>query len=82
MDDLNGRKDTPKTALLPIGINHISPNEQRWIGALAEDPQAGGREARAPGPEQDSPGPAIPVHAARNGAPRGLFRCIARTTRR
>jgi len=39
MDDLNGRKDTPKTAHRPIGITHISPKEQRWIGAAAEKPR-------------------------------------------
>jgi hypothetical protein len=37
MDDLNGRKDTPKKQLTPIGMNHISPNEQRWIAPAAED---------------------------------------------
>jgi len=42
MDDLNGREDTPKTERPPIGITHISPNEQRCISPSAEDLQVHG----------------------------------------
>jgi len=40
MDDLNGREDTPKTCRTPIGINHISPKEQRSFGPFADDSRA------------------------------------------
>jgi hypothetical protein len=68
MDDLNGREDTPKTCPLPIGINHISPNEQRSFGPFADDSQAGSfrpREQRAAGDPVDRP---IPRIAPRNSA--------------
>src|ERR1700761_1166287 len=52
MDDLNGREDTPKNSPAPIGITHISPNEQRWFAPSSEDLQAAGetrrRNARQP----------------------------------
>jgi hypothetical protein len=40
MDDLNGGEDTPKTTLRPIGITHISPNEQRSFEPFADDSEA------------------------------------------
>src|ERR1700744_3591954 len=75
MDDLNGREDTPKTGHTPIGITHISPNEQRWIGPPAEHLQAcsakGSRNAR-PSRPVDRPFPCMPPPKR---ARCGRFRC-------
>jgi uncharacterized membrane protein (UPF0127 family) len=75
MDDLNGRKDTPKRGPGPIGINHISPNEQRWIGRAAEDLRGGVIVTLAPRQRPQ----AKPVHAAPKGRMRGLLSVRPRT---
>ena len=69
MDDLNGRKDTPKRANAPIGNYHISPNEQRWIGRATDDLRGGAIVALAQGPRPR----AKPVHTLCKGRMRGLL---------